>query len=76
MNISGCSTVVVYSVWDREIRVRFSAPRQVSVCGISLVVELQFSKLLARVRFSYPAQKKKSPDGLFLWDSEQTALLT
>ena len=24
---SGCSTVVVYALWEREIRVRFSAPR-------------------------------------------------
>ena len=26
---SGCSIVVVYSVWDRVVRVRFPAPRQI-----------------------------------------------
>jgi hypothetical protein len=25
---SGCSIVVVYTVWDRVVRVRFPAPRQ------------------------------------------------
>lgn len=28
MVISGCSTPVVYAVWDRENRVQFPAPRQ------------------------------------------------
>ncbi len=31
----------------------------ITLSGISLVVELQFSKLLAGVRFAYPAQMKK-----------------
>lgn len=59
---SGCSISVVCMFWEHEGRVRFSAPRQrySRRCGISLVVELQFSKLLARVRFSYPAHMKKS----------------
>ena len=30
-----------------------------SICGTSLMVELQFSKLLAGVRFSRPAQKRE-----------------
>ena len=31
-----------------------------SICGTSLMVELQFSKLLAGVRFSRPAQIKNA----------------
>lgn len=52
--ISGCSIPVVRLFWEQIDWVRFPAPRH---CGISLVVKLQFSKLLSGVRFAYPAQK-------------------
>ena len=31
---SGCSIVVVYSVWDRVVRVRFPAPRQIQITPV------------------------------------------
>lgn len=38
-----------------QIGPKFREVSQTSLCGISLVAKLEFSKLLSRVRFPYPA---------------------
>jgi len=54
--------VVVYSLWERAVRVRFSAPRQ---CIAPEVWETSVVRRRAvRVRFSAPRQKDKESEAL------------